>query len=401
MASSFVKRVIRRCVVLAAAVLSLKLETFASCFAVPAPHTQVLQKEADQRRVTKPVVIPRNSYERILSEGCLTQRHSKAFHRIGHCRLKVKRCSQSSNEHLPASRPNSSAGFGRRLLASVLMGVVAGFVQYLCVVSRHIQDCEWTLATDRVARRAFPSYLGSSSGWFAWAFSSGWTWLFADVAHTASTLQAILQASYGLLLGLLAVQLFWSSLAWLRGKAADEKVGIQMWKTTVIWVGAVQSSSACCNFALQRLCVKSSWTGLPYYEEGHALCLLSSILGGVAAAVLFTTAFRYMQGQTRPWGSVEIFTASPLKAAAPRLSCWVIRLTAATTEHWRYAMLPLDWNCQIHDVCCTYCICSICASACACSLLQRTGDVIILLREVETWVAHAFLMGSCLPPPDT
>ena len=191
---------------------------------------------------------------------------------------------------------NSKPASGSRFLVSILSGSVVGLVQYICVVSRHLQECEWTLAADSAARRAFPSYLsGSSSSWLAWAFSSSWTWLFADVAHTASLLQRILRASSTFLIGLLAVQLLWTSSSWLRGKAPDEKIGIRMWTTVLIWAGTVQGSSVFCNLALDHLCIKSSWTGLPYYHEGHALCALSSILGGVVASIILSSSFSYLQ----------------------------------------------------------------------------------------------------------
>eukprot|EP00439_Symbiodinium_sp_Y106_P072780 s2780_g13.t1 len=144
---------------------------------------------------------------------------------------KLRLASQGSESDMgPAKRAsNSGASFAWRFLLSLVTGAMVGSIQYLYVVSRHLQDCEWTLKADGLARRTFPSYLsGTSAGWLSWAVSSGWTWLFADVAHTAAKLQAILRATSGLLVGLLAVQLAWSSLAWLRGSGPDEKIGWQM-----------------------------------------------------------------------------------------------------------------------------------------------------------------------------
>ena len=194
----------------------------------------------------------------------------------------------------PAKRAsNSQPSFAWRFLLSLVTGAMVGSIQYLYVVSRHLQDCEWTLKADGLARRAFPSYLsGTSTGWLSWAVSSGWTWLFADVAHTAAKLQAMLRATSGLLVGLLAVQLAWSSCAWIRGSVPDEKIGWRMWRTIIIWVVTVQASSLCCNLALKKLCVRSSWTGLPYYDEGHALCALCSILGGVIASTVLSMSLQ-------------------------------------------------------------------------------------------------------------
>ena len=181
-----------------------------------------------------------------------------------------------------------------RMLLSFLAGSLIGSLQYLCVISRHLQECEMTLKADRMARHYLrPS--GNSLGWCTWAASSAWTWLFADVSRKASLLETTIKASSGLLLGILGVQLLWTSISWLKGSAEDEKIGIRMWKTIVIWVGAVGASSACCNFALHKLCVRSSWTGLPYNDEGHVLCALFSILGGGAASAILSSGLRNIQ----------------------------------------------------------------------------------------------------------
>ncbi|CAJ1375699.1 unnamed protein product [Effrenium voratum] len=191
--------------------------------------------------------------------------------------------------HAAAGSKDLDGRVGAGLASGMVKGVLIGSGQYLWVIWQHLTDCPRTLEADSTARQLFSS-TDSWSGWFLSTASSAWTWMFADVSAKQSAVQFALKQTVIILCLMFVAQLIWNLFSQRRGRISDTSVGLRAWKSVMTLLCGALASRCFCQLTMSQ-CVKSSWTGLPYYSEGHLLCAGASILSGVFACSALSATF--------------------------------------------------------------------------------------------------------------
>lgn len=211
------------------------------------------------------------------------------------------RFAQRQSPHATDLDSSVSAG----LVAGTVKGFTVGSGQYLWLIWQHISNCPQTLQADAKAHHYFPepadNGTSSISGSCLWLFSSTWNYFFADVFRKHQMLQTALQVIVGILCAVFVVQMLWSISSQRQGRISESRIGLRAWKAVICIVLGALTSRFLCQFTLSRFCVRSSWTGLPYYTEGHVLCAASSVLGAIATcsslSVAFARCHKLLQGR--------------------------------------------------------------------------------------------------------
>ena len=184
------------------------------------------------------------------------------------------------------------------LVAGTLKGFMVGSGQYLWLIWQHLGSCPQTLKADAAAQYLRPSENSFGSWCLSW-FSSSWTFFFADVFHKHMMVQVALQVTVGSLCAIFVLQLLWSISSQQQGHISEARIGFRAWKAVISLVFAGLASRFLCQYTLSRFCVQSSWTGLPYYTEGHILCAVSSVLGATltcsSLSVVFAQCHKLLQ----------------------------------------------------------------------------------------------------------
>ena len=184
------------------------------------------------------------------------------------------------------------------LVAGTVKGFMVGSGQYLWLIWQHLGSCPQTLKADAAAQYLRPSENSFGSWCLSW-FSSSWTFFFADVFHKHMMVQVALQVTVGSLCAIFVLQLLWNISSQQQGHISEARIGFRAWKAVISLVFAGLASRFLCQYTLSRFCVQSSWTGLPYYTEGHILCAVSSVLGATltcsSLSVVFAQCHKLLQ----------------------------------------------------------------------------------------------------------
>ena len=186
--------------------------------------------------------------------------------------------------------PDLDSSVSAGLVAGTLKGFMVGSGQYLWLIWQHLSSCPQALKADAAAQYLRPSENSFGSWCFSW-FSSSWTFFFADVFHKHMMVQVALQVTVGSLCAIFVLQLLWSISSQQQGHISEARIGFRAWKAVISLVFAGLASRFLCQYTLSRFCVQSSWTGLPYYTEGHILCAVSSVLGATLTCSSLSVAF--------------------------------------------------------------------------------------------------------------
>ena len=219
---------------------------------------------------------------------------------------------QRSN--LPCScRHATEANMDSRVSAGFVMGTfkgsTVGAAQYLWLVWKHINECPQTLKADAAAHQLLPWTSDHSiSGRCLWLLSSSWTYFFADISHKHILVRLALQTTVGLFCVMFTSQVLWSFFSQKQGRISEHTIGFRAWKAVITFILAALGSQWLCQYTLLRFCVLSSWTGLPYYTEGHLICAAASVFGGLLGCTSSSVAFahwhrhmhRKLQGAEQP-----------------------------------------------------------------------------------------------------
>ena len=188
------------------------------------------------------------------------------------------------------SNLDSSVSAG--LVAGTVKGFMVGSGQYLWLIWQHLSNCPQTLKADATANYLLPQTSANSlGGWCLSFFSSSWTFFFADVFHKHVMVHVALQITVGTLCAIFVAQVLWSISSLRRGRISEATIGLRAWKAVISLVCAALASKLLCQYTLSRFCVQSSWTGLPYYTEGHLLCAATSVLAAVLTCSALSVAF--------------------------------------------------------------------------------------------------------------